>query len=158
MLVLSPFAVVCLLCLFVLHFVADFMCQTDWMALNKSKWYETFQWPQGDEGLDALLTHTLIYGLSFLVFGWKFALITFVAHTLTDALTSQLTSKFWFIDFFPVDRELVNKKANLTVFRPDEMIARVHAKRRHWFFVAIGFDQLLHQAQLVLTFWFLFAR
>lgn len=83
-----------------------------------------------------LLSHTGIYSLCwipfcFIVFGnnllanLTFVLITFVAHTITDYFTSRLNSYLW--------RE----------------------KKVHYFFVSIGFDQLLHYAQLLLTYQFI---
>jgi hypothetical protein len=68
----------------VIHYLADFEAQTDWMAINKSK-----RW-------DALTLHCLVYSLFFgLVFGWQFMLITFASHFVTDAITSRITSKLW---------------------------------------------------------------
>lgn len=104
-----------------LHWFADFVCQTDEQAKNKST------------SLDYLLDHTIIYsfiiwvGMIFLL-GEKaleFAGITLLAHTLTDYFTSKLNSKLW-------------KKNQV-----------------HNFFVSIGFDQLLHYAQLFATYFYL---
>ena len=75
-----------------IHFVADFLLQSDWMAMNKSK------------SLIPLTTHVAIYTGAFLVFGiWYFPLvdvllfcgITFVAHLLTDLYGSKLTSSLF---------------------------------------------------------------
>lgn len=100
--------------LILVHFVADFVLQSDWMAVNKSKSWK------------ALLAHTAIYSACFLFVGWKFALITFVLHTLTDAVTSRITSYLW------------------------------QEQERHWFFVVIGADQLIHYWTLILTFDYLY--
>lgn len=112
-----------------IHWFADFVCQTDWEAQNKSK------------NNKALLSHTLTYSGIWLSFGvfyvlfnldtyipWsltKFVFITFVAHTLTDYITSRINSKLW------------------------------AKKDVHNFFVSVGFDQVLHYVQLFLTFHFL---
>jgi membrane-bound metal-dependent hydrolase YbcI (DUF457 family) len=112
-----------------IHWFADFVCQTDWEAQNKSK-----------NNL-ALLRHTIKYTSIWVVFGalycafnstpyipfslTLFALITFVSHTLTDYVTSRINSYLW------------NKKDV------------------HNFFVSVGFDQVLHYVQLFLTFHFL---
>lgn len=112
-----------------IHFFADFVCQTDWQAQNKSK------------NNKALLSHTLSYSSIWLSFGvmyvlfnldtyipWtlsKFVFITFVAHTLTDYVTSRINSYLW------------------------------QKKDVHNFFVSVGFDQVLHYVQLFLTFYFL---
>lgn len=102
-----------LLALLTVHFVADFMLQSDWMAINKSK-----RW-------DVLALHCGIYSLGFLWWGWRFALLTFVLHFVTDACTSRLTSF-------------------------------LYPRSRHWFFVAIGFDQLLHAYALAGAYLYLF--
>lgn len=112
-----------------IHWFADFVCQTDWQAQNKSK------------NNKALLSHTMSYSAIWLSFGvfyvlfnldtytpWsltKFVFITFVAHTLTDYITSRINSKLW------------------------------AKKDVHNFFVSVGFDQVLHYVQLFLTFHFL---
>lgn len=93
-----------------IHFVADFILQSDWMAINKSKSWK------------ALCLHTLIYSLCFLPFyGLAFASATFLLHTLQDTITSRINSKLWV------------------------------ANQRHWFFVGIGADQLLHYTLLAYT-------
>lgn len=100
--------VVTVLTLLVLHFIADFICQTDWMAINKSK------------RVDALLLHVSIYTLFFLGFGWRFAVVTFLSHLITDGITSKINSY-------------------------------LYERNRHWFFVAVGADQLIHYFTLILT-------
>ena len=65
------------------HFVADFMLQTSWMALNKSsKW-------------QALFAHIGLYSLCLLPFGWLFAAVNGGAHLITDAVTSRITKYLW---------------------------------------------------------------
>lgn len=100
------------------HWLADFVCQSDEMALGKS-WHNGW-----------LTVHVAVY--TFVMAGWAFLSlpvavamgflgITFVTHWVTDYYTSRLTTRLW--------------KAN----------------QRHWFFVAIGADQLAHYAMLMLT-------
>src|SRR3990167_1335879 len=92
--------------LLVAHFVGDFICQTDWMAQNKSK-----RW-------DALALHVAVY--SAVVYacllvagafwaGWRFTTqiplviprflpfigATFAAHFVQDAITSRINSRLW---------------------------------------------------------------
>lgn len=54
--------------------------------------------------------------------GFQFIGITFVCHFLTDYMTSRVNAKLW------------------------------QANERHWFFVSIGFDQMLHYLQLAITY------
>lgn len=113
------------LSLLVVHFVADFLFQTDWMALNKSK------------NNDALALHAFVYAACFAWLGMPFAGITFITHFFTDYWTSRLTSKLWFFaqNDFPNANEW-----------------HYVSGRRHWFFVAIGADQLIHYVTLALTY------
>jgi hypothetical protein len=99
-----------------IHFVADFILQTDKMALNKSK---SNRW---------LGIHVVVYSCPFLIFGWKFALVTGVFHFVTDYITSRGTSYLW------------------------------RKEMRHWFFVLIGFDQAIHLTTLLLTYRFIYLQ
>ena len=111
-----------LLAILFIHWVADFVLQTDWQAKNKSKLAE------------ALINHTGVYSFSFLVpmlflfsspstlSALSFVFITWVFHTVTDYFTSRLNARLW------------------------------KAQRVHAFFVSVGFDQLLHFAQLIFTY------
>lgn len=58
----------------VIHLVADWLLQTDWMALNKSDWRHPAAWLHGS-------IHTL--GLC-LVFAWPLALGIGLTHLLID--------------------------------------------------------------------------
>ena len=66
-----------------LHWVGDFVFQSDWMAKNKSK------------SNRALLIHVAVYCIPLMFFGWKFALINCALHFCVDFLTSRVTSKLW---------------------------------------------------------------
>lgn len=110
-----------------IHWVADFVCQTDWQAKNKSN-----NW-------SALLEHTALYTLiwfipiaGYILFNTlngllilEFMLITFICHTITDYYTSRVNSQ---------------------LYRDNKI---------HQFFVSIGFDQVLHYIQLFLTYYYL---
>jgi len=69
------------------HFIADFVLQSDRMAINKSS---DNLW---------LSIHSLCYGLPFLalffIFGIKFIVFNIVAHFIIDWITSKGTSKLW---------------------------------------------------------------
>lgn len=114
-----------------IHWFADFVLQTHWMATNKSK------------NMDALLAHTVSYSLIWLCVGvlyavsleshveqlyamFLFPLATLAAHTLTDYYTSRWTSKLW-------------AKGDI-----------------HNFFVVIGIDQVLHYLQLFGLYYIMF--
>ena len=118
------------LAIILIHWLADFVFQTDKMAKGKSK-----NWSD-------LLSHTGTYSVIWLIpiiflfpKDWTtsqyvltsllFALITFIAHTITDYFTSRLNSKLW-------------TKGDV-----------------HNFFVSIGGDQVLHYTQLLLTYYIL---
>lgn len=65
------------------HFIADFIIQTDWQARNKS-----VQW-------GALARHVATYSACLCVFGIRFAVINGVLHFFVDAVTSRLSSRMW---------------------------------------------------------------
>jgi hypothetical protein len=71
-----------------LHFIADFLLQSDWMAINKSK--------NSLLGLKAMGTHIGIYTAVFaIVFGWQYALINGLLHLTTDSVTARTTTWLW---------------------------------------------------------------
>jgi len=66
-----------------IHWIADFIFQTDTMAQNKStsnKW---------------LASHVCVYSIPFFYFGWKFAVLNGTLHFVTDWITSRATSYLW---------------------------------------------------------------
>ena len=65
------------------HWVADFVLQSDGMALNKSK---CNVW---------LALHCLVYGVCFLWAGWRFAAVAAALHFAVDWVTSRGTSALW---------------------------------------------------------------
>ena len=71
-----------------IHYVADFLCQTDWMAVNKSK------------RADALLAHVAVYTGVFMLllgpsFGVSYALLNGLLHLVTDFITSRASAAAW---------------------------------------------------------------
>lgn len=113
------------------HFLGDFLLQTDWMAVNKSK------------NPRALGLHCLVYSLCFIPCGLTFFGLTFLTHFVTDAVTSRITSKLWF--FKPVGEHY-----NIGGERYELWIPR--GGNRHYFFVVIGLDQLIHYGTLAWTY------
>lgn len=103
-----------------LHWLGDSVMQSEKQALTKYK------------DMNALLDHTAIYSLCLVPMCFflelkivMFVAITFIAHTLTDLVTSKINHRLW--------RE----------------------KKEHKFFVMIFFDQLLHFVQLFYTYYLL---
>lgn len=116
------------------HWIADFVCQTHEMSINKSKsnWWLSY--------------HVVVYSIVTL-FSWLFMFgyvnsyikytftltdwiwlfpITFLTHWITDYFTSRWTSKLYV-------------KGDI-----------------HNFFVVIGLDQFIHYTTLLLTYKLLF--
>jgi hypothetical protein len=127
---LVSFLIICI------HFVADFIFQAEEWALNKSK------------SNYALFNHVFTYSIfwvfgSCILFGYVnksqstdwyvinsliFGFITFVAHFITDYITSRIVSKRFAKNHY--GSPIPNFGA----------------------FTIIGFDQVLHYGQLFLTF------
>jgi membrane-bound metal-dependent hydrolase YbcI (DUF457 family) len=72
-----------LLLALLLHVIADFWGQTNWMALNKSK-----------NNL-ALLAHAGIIFAVFLPIGYEIAFLNALAHFIIDYVTSRMTHRLW---------------------------------------------------------------
>jgi hypothetical protein len=134
-----------------LHWFFDWFCQNDWMALNKSK------------RVDVLLVHALVATSYCLPLSYAFApaeggldplrwfwLNNLWAHIAIDALTSRCTSKLWFIE---LDENIEHRYGSAWPF-----LARLKPGYRHWFFVMIGFDQVLHYIVLAYSWQWLVAR
>ena len=67
-----------------LHFISDFLLQSDWMAVNKSK------------NQKALWAHCFTYGIPFIYFGnIHFVAYIILTHYFVDFVTSRITSYFW---------------------------------------------------------------
>ncbi len=132
-----------ILALLAVHFVGDFPLQG--LLPGNVATRKSHSWP-------ALLLHTSTYSLLFWIgWGWQFALITFLAHTLTDALTSQLTTRWWFMPVQAIsDKDIAWEKWALITYKWTHF-TRLEPVKRTLFFSTIGFDQLLHAAQLILT-------
>lgn len=134
------------LALLTAHFVGDFLLQSDWMATNKSK-----RW-------DALALHVTAYTSAFFLWGlhWQFIALVWLTHFVTDAITSRITSALWFFkreDGIWVQAEYAQPKHGRTLVNPWSPIDG----NRHWFFLCIGADQLLHFTTLAIL-WKAFVR
>ena len=67
----------------ILHFIADFILQSDYVPQNKSK------------SNKVLLQHIVIYGLPFLLISPLYAIVNAILHGIVDYNTSRLSSKLW---------------------------------------------------------------
>lgn len=136
----------------IIHWIADFVLQTDKQAKGKSK-----NW-------NDLLSHTITYSFIWFIVGFiyvhsnninnvftqlqvkslfLFTFITFIAHTITDYFTSRLNSKL-----IP-ERKFVKFQDGWNQYwikSPESL---------HNFFVSVGFDQVLHYIQLFTTYYLL---
>jgi hypothetical protein len=130
------------------HWIADFVCQSNWMATNKSKdWYALFlhvsaySWVMTMAVIWVLppLHRTLDPRLTI------FLGVTLVVHFITDAITSRITSRLFMAQF--EQRWLFARDGTVE----DRRTLMKQGFTLHWFFVVIGFDQVLHYAQLFLT-------
>lgn len=132
--------------LLVAHFVADFLCQSDWMAVNKSKHWGALAlhvYVYSNLLLVAMIGHwVVVYGADSPAFGGRDVLwwlgVNGLAHFVQDAITSRVNARLWFVEVF--------KSYPL----PDYALVKF-GSTRHWFFVAIGADQLLHYVTLFVT-------
>lgn len=138
--------------LLVVHWFADFGCQTHWQASNKSK------------SNIALFRHVLVYFwclsiASVLIFSWPwlswpqhffglrwlgFVWLNAVLHFVTDWCTSWVTSRLFMEQF------QVLSISNSGVTDKPKLIANQNFTL-HNFFVVIGLDQLIHQVTLATT-------
>lgn len=107
----------------VFHYIADFICQTRYMGRNKSK------------SIKALASHILSYGLvlsgfccMFNIFNWYFILINVILHFVTDFITSKMSSYCY------------------------KNMEKDRDKYEYMFWAVIGFDQLIHNYCLYVTY------
>lgn len=114
--------VILIFIMLLIHWFGDFVLQTDEQAKNKSS---------SDKALtEHVFTYTLMWVLPATIGAIYynsgglifFPAITLAAHWITDYFTSRLNKKLY-------------EKGKI-----------------HEFFVSIGFDQILHYTQLILTF------
>lgn len=148
--------------LLVVHWVADFVCQTHWQASNKSK--------NNFALLRHIITYTLIlWWMAILIFGFglfavsfrtltAFVLVNGMLHFATDWFTSRWSSRHFGRAF--QDAYRCASYAHTYGHEPsrDEMRRLdVDPNANHWhnFFVVIGFDQLIHQVTLAATLYFI---
>lgn len=109
-----------LILILLIHFLADFALQTDYQAKNKYKWDVELAQHAGTYSLCWVFgSYVILQDVGIAV---VFGIITFVAHFITDGITSNISKKYF-------------DKGDY-----------------HNGFVVIGADQVLHYIQLYLTF------
>ena len=96
------------------------------MAINKSKRIDALVAHVTTYTLTLLIGSSLILGVSKIALLLLFVGANGLFHLGTDFVTSRITSRLW------------------------------QLKREHDFFVVVGLDQLIHQATLAATLWFIF--
>lgn len=112
----------------IIHWIADFVMQTDKEAKGKSESFIILLQHAGSYTgvfVFCLLAITAIAGPvapAVFTFLMEFAFITFISHAAIDYYTSRVHKKLYM------------------------------EKKHHEFFTSIGFDQLLHYIQLFTTF------
>jgi hypothetical protein len=77
---MEPITIIYLL---TLHFIGDFILQSNYMASNKSK-----------SNL-ALGLHVLVYGLPLIFISFNFAVVNVIFHFIVDYITSRITFALW---------------------------------------------------------------
>jgi len=123
-----------LLTILMVHWLLDFIIQTDEQA--KSKWHSN----------EALLSHTGIYAG-----GWFFAAVFMLMSGSTDAKGN--TTDAYFIWYALVVAGITFVAHTVTDYITSRESHKYFAKMdTHNGFIIIGFDQILHYVQLYLTF------
>ena len=108
------------------HWLGDFVLQSRWMSVNKSKRIDALSLHAMTYTGTLLLGSGVILGLRQIGLVVLFVGANGVLHFATDFVTSRITSHLWC------------------------------QQREHDFFVMVGLDQLIHQVTLAATLWFIF--
>lgn len=112
-----------LLVIVVVHFLGDFVFQSSKMATGKSK---SLKWLSIHVGVYALISLISFFVLGnfygSFLVGFYWWITNVLLHFIVDFFTSKITSRFW------------------------------EQKNMRFFFVMIGFDQLIHSLCLISTF------
>ena len=128
------------------HFVPDFLLQTDWMALNKSK----KSWN--------CLVHVLIYTscFLFLTLSWKALLFIGVTHFILDRWHFILKRMIWWKNHFPTGKYPPFKYCDTTGYydaspinsaMPDDVVVSQFGQPRPFYitiWLYIISDNILH--------------
>jgi len=114
-----------LLIIIFIHFVADFMCQTDKMAQNKSKSNYWLSMHVIVYTAVTMVSWIILFAFSMIYVPITAFILIFIMHWITDYTTSRISSKLY-------------QKGDI-----------------HNFFVIVSLDQVLHYIQLFLVYKYL---
>ncbi len=121
------------------HYVSDFMCQTSWMAKNKSK------------SNNALLSHVGVYSIVLFIVCYLIELCFYLfdhKNTLIQNFNDLGLLGVWV---------LINGTLHfVTDYFTSRKTSKLFAKDWHRFFEVVGFDQLIHYFCLFYTYTLLF--
>jgi len=127
---LNSIPLVMVLCLLVSHWLADFVAQTDKMAVNKSS---SNYW---------LTVHVVVYTVVIFAATMFFNIVFY--YLVVTPLVALVVLKWSILNgllHWPTD--YVTSRINSLLWKNEQ---------RHWFFVMIGFDQIIHYTCLFVTF------
>jgi hypothetical protein len=118
-----------IIAIFWVHFIADFICQSDKMALNKST---SFYW---------LWVHMAAYFIPFLIFSLIYSII------YIDPVWSLYTGIFFpaAVAFLHLCVDYFTSKINSALWHGSES--------KHFFFCGVGLDQSIHMTINLLLFY-----
>jgi len=133
----NPFYTI--IALLFVHFIADFVCQNDKMALNKSK---SVKW---------LTIHVLVYTL-VLFFGAVLILQPNVHTVIAEMYENKVTIYYIPILGYVFLNAVLHWVTDFFTSRLNSFLLKKFAPSHHWFFVGVGFDQFIHTSTLILTY------
>lgn len=121
--------IIFVLVILTIHWFADFIMQDEKWALGKSKnWSDLLSHTLTYSAVWFFICHALIVTEYLSLLFYFFPIITFICHTITDYFTSRIVSKKF------AQKQYGSSIPNIGAF------------------TIIGFDQLLHFIQLLLTY------
>jgi hypothetical protein len=138
--------------LVVTHWIADFVCQTNWQASNKSKSNWALYCHVGTYTVVLLFGTILLFPTKGYPGGPLFIFGNALLHFWTDWCTSRVTSRLFMSQFDEL--AIVMQPPSLhgdmsPIVEPHLVMKRGFTL--HNFFVIVGLDQLIHHVTLATT-------